>query len=94
MRADKLTLAVLQSVAIAYLSGDATAIPLWRMATASVDALAGAGRSRRRATVPGAKVIEHRGRRGRRVAPGSHDPVGRRSRVEVRDAAAIARRPA
>ncbi len=36
MRADKLTLAALQSVALTYLSGDARAIPLWRMATAPV----------------------------------------------------------
>ena len=39
MRADKITLALLQSVALAYLSGDATAIPLWRMATTPVDDL-------------------------------------------------------
>jgi L-seryl-tRNA(Ser) seleniumtransferase len=32
-RADKLTLAALQVVALAYLAGDATTIPLWRMAT-------------------------------------------------------------
>ena len=32
MRADKMTLAALQSVALTYLSGDATSIPLWRMA--------------------------------------------------------------
>ncbi len=36
MRADKVTLALLQSVASAYLSGDATEIPLWRMATTPV----------------------------------------------------------
>ena len=39
MRADKLTLAALQQVALVYLSGDATSIPLWRMATASLDEL-------------------------------------------------------
>ena len=39
MRADKLTLALLQSVATAYLSGDGSQIPLWRMATTPVDAL-------------------------------------------------------
>jgi L-seryl-tRNA(Ser) seleniumtransferase len=32
MRADKMTLAALQSVALTYLSGDATSIPLWQMA--------------------------------------------------------------
>ena len=36
MRPDKLTLALLQHVASAYLAGDATAIPLWRMATAPI----------------------------------------------------------
>src|SRR5262249_25516986 len=35
-RADKLTLALLQHVASAYLSGDATAIPLWQMAVAPI----------------------------------------------------------
>ncbi|MEP6623076.1 MAG: L-seryl-tRNA(Sec) selenium transferase, partial [Acidimicrobiia bacterium] len=39
MRADKLTLAALQQVALVYLSGDATSIPLWRMATAGTDRL-------------------------------------------------------
>ncbi len=39
MRADKMTLAALQQVALVYLSGDATTIPLWRMATTSVEDL-------------------------------------------------------
>jgi L-seryl-tRNA(Ser) seleniumtransferase len=58
VRADKLTLAALQSVALAYLDGDAAAsLPLWRMATVPLDEL------RRRAEaiaarVPGAKVVE------------------------------------
>ncbi len=39
MRADKMTLAALQQVALVYLSGDATGIPLWRMATVSLDEL-------------------------------------------------------
>jgi L-seryl-tRNA(Ser) seleniumtransferase len=57
MRADKLTLAGLQAVAFSYLSGDATSIPLWRMATAELDAL----RARAEAiaaTVPAAKVVD------------------------------------
>ncbi len=57
MRADKLTLAALQQVALVYLSGDATSIPLWRMATASLDEL----RARAEAiavTVPAAKIID------------------------------------
>jgi L-seryl-tRNA(Ser) seleniumtransferase len=58
VRADKLTLAVLQSVALAYLDGDAAAsLPLWRMAMVPLDEL------RRRAEaiaarVPKAKVVE------------------------------------
>ncbi len=39
LRPDKVTLAGLEAVALAYLDDDATAIPFWRMATASVDAL-------------------------------------------------------
>jgi L-seryl-tRNA(Ser) seleniumtransferase len=39
VRADKMTLAALQHVALAYLSGDAASLPLWRMADASVDDL-------------------------------------------------------
>jgi len=41
VRADKLTLAALQQVALAYLAGDAASLPLWRMAAASVDELRG-----------------------------------------------------
>jgi L-seryl-tRNA(Ser) seleniumtransferase len=57
MRADKFTLAALQALALEYLSGDATSIPLWRMATASLDSL----RERADAiagAVPGLKVVE------------------------------------
>jgi L-seryl-tRNA(Ser) seleniumtransferase len=39
MRADKVTLAALQQVALTYLSGDATSIPVWRMATIPLDEL-------------------------------------------------------
>ena len=38
-RADKITLAALQTVAEAYLAGDATRLPLWRMATLSLTTL-------------------------------------------------------
>jgi L-seryl-tRNA(Ser) seleniumtransferase len=41
VRADKVTLAALQTVADAYLAGDATTIPLWRMATQPLAALRG-----------------------------------------------------
>jgi L-seryl-tRNA(Ser) seleniumtransferase len=58
VRADKVTLAALQSVALAYLDGPAAAdLPLWRMAALSVDAL----RARAEALallVPGAKVVD------------------------------------
>ena len=57
MRADKLTLAALQSVALAYLSGDARTIPFWRMATTPVEEL----RARARAVadeLTGVQVIE------------------------------------
>jgi L-seryl-tRNA(Ser) seleniumtransferase len=57
VRADKLTLAGLQAVAFSYLSGDATTIPMWRMATVSLDGL----RARAEAiaaTVPTAKVVD------------------------------------
>jgi len=56
LRADKMTLAALQAVAFAYLDGDVTRIPFWRMATTTVDAL----RLRAEAiaaAVPGAKVV-------------------------------------
>jgi L-seryl-tRNA(Ser) seleniumtransferase len=57
MRADKLTLAGLQAVAFSYLSGDATTIPLWRMATASLDGLRARAESIA-AAVPAAKVVD------------------------------------
>jgi L-seryl-tRNA(Ser) seleniumtransferase len=57
MRADKFTLAALQSVAFAYLSGDATTLPLWRMATTSLERLHERA-SAVAANVPRAKVID------------------------------------
>jgi L-seryl-tRNA(Ser) seleniumtransferase len=57
MRADKITLAALQQVALTYLSGDATSIPIWRMATTPVDELR-ARAERMAAAVPGAKVVD------------------------------------
>jgi L-seryl-tRNA(Ser) seleniumtransferase len=57
VRADKLTLAALQSVALSYLSGDGAAIPLWRMATATVDELRVRGEAIA-ARVPAAKVVD------------------------------------
>ena len=69
LRADKLTLAGLQAVAYAYLSGDATSIPLWRMACEPVDAL----RVRAEAiaaTVPGVKVVDTEAVAGGGTLPG------------------------
>jgi L-seryl-tRNA(Ser) seleniumtransferase len=57
VRADKMTLAALQDLALAYLSGDATGVPLWRMATLSVEALAERAAALV-AGVPGAKVVD------------------------------------
>jgi L-seryl-tRNA(Ser) seleniumtransferase len=57
MRADKLTLASLQAVAFSYLSGDATTIPLWRMATVPLDGLRARAESIA-AAVPAAKVVD------------------------------------
>jgi L-seryl-tRNA(Ser) seleniumtransferase len=57
VRADKMTLAALQSVALAYLAGDAARLPLWRMASMPLEEL----RVRAEAiatSVPGAKVVD------------------------------------
>jgi len=56
-RADKVTLAALEAVAAAYLDGDATRIPLWRMATEPLDALMARAEAVA-AAVPGAKVVD------------------------------------
>lgn len=57
VRADKMTLAALQHLALTYLSGDATGIPLWRMATLPVESLRerAAGLA---AQLPEAKVVD------------------------------------
>jgi L-seryl-tRNA(Ser) seleniumtransferase len=69
VRADKLTLAALQAVALAYLDGDATRIPLWRMATASLDELA-ARAERTAAGIDGAKVVDTQAVAGGGSLPG------------------------
>jgi L-seryl-tRNA(Ser) seleniumtransferase len=84
MRAGKLTLAALQSVALAYLRGDGGAIPLWRMAATPVDEL----RVRAEAiaaAVPGAKVLDTEAVAGGGSLPGLTIPsagIG----IEVADA--------
>jgi L-seryl-tRNA(Ser) seleniumtransferase len=84
LRADKLTLAGLQAVAFSYLSGDATTIPLWRMATTPLDEL----RARAEAITAGlsaAKVVDTDAVAGGGSLPGLTIPsVG--VAVEVKDA--------
>jgi L-seryl-tRNA(Ser) seleniumtransferase len=86
MRAGKLTLAALQSVALAYLRGEGASIPLWRMAATPVDEL----RVRAEAIaarVAGAKVVDTEAVAGGGSLPGLTIPsvgVG----LEVPDAAA------
>ena len=57
VRADKMALAALQSVALAYLAGDGDAIPLWRMAATPLAALRTRAESLA-AGIPGAKVVD------------------------------------
>jgi L-seryl-tRNA(Ser) seleniumtransferase len=52
-----MTLAALQYLALTYLSGDATGIPLWRMATLTVESLRGRA-SGLAAQLPEAKVVD------------------------------------
>jgi L-seryl-tRNA(Ser) seleniumtransferase len=84
VRADKMALAGLQAVALAYLAGDGDAIPLWRMAAAPVAAL----RERAAALaerVAGAKVVDTEAVAGGGSLPGLTIPsVG--VAVEVFDA--------
>jgi L-seryl-tRNA(Ser) seleniumtransferase len=87
VRADKLTLAALQSVAFAYLDGDASVIPLWRMATATVDEL----RARAEAiatAVPRAKVVDTEAVAGGGSLPGLTIPSAGVA-IEVADAEAL-----
>jgi L-seryl-tRNA(Ser) seleniumtransferase len=90
VRADKMALAALQSVALAYLANDGDAIPLWRMAATPADEL----RERAEAlagTVAGAKVVDTEAVAGGGSLPGLTIPSCGVS-VEVPDAdAALAR---
>src|SRR5262249_41426416 len=69
MRADKLTLALLQEVASTYLSGRGASIPLWRMATTPVQALRGRADTIA-AAIPGAKVVDAESVPGGGALPG------------------------
>jgi L-seryl-tRNA(Ser) seleniumtransferase len=73
VRADKLTLAAMQSVALAYLSGDVSSVPFWRMATASPDELR-VRAERLAAAVNGAKVIDTQAVAGGGALPGLEIP--------------------
>jgi L-seryl-tRNA(Ser) seleniumtransferase len=92
MRADKMTLAALQQVALTYLSGDATSIPLWRMATTPLEDL----RSRAEgiaAAVPRTKVVDTEAVAGGGSLPGLTIPsVGVALDVADADAALAALR--
>jgi L-seryl-tRNA(Ser) seleniumtransferase len=73
VRADKTTLAALQSVALAYLGGTAGELPLWRMACTPLETL----RVRAEAVaarVPGAKVVDTEAVAGGGSLPGMAIP--------------------
>jgi len=69
MRADKLTIALLQSVASAYLSGDARTIPLWQMATIPIAELRVRAENLARA-LPRTKVVDTEATAGGGSLPG------------------------
>jgi len=69
VRADKLTLAALQHVAHSYLGNSAAQLPLWRMATASLDDLR-VRAEQLAAAVPDAKVVDSEAVAGGGSLPG------------------------
>lgn len=73
VRADKLTLAGLQTVADAYLSGTAAELPLWQMATAPLNGLVTRAETITRA-VPHAKVVDTEAVAGGGSLPGATIP--------------------
>ena len=98
MRADKLTLALLQSVASAYLSGAATEIPLWRMAATPVADLR-ARAERLAGAIPGLEVVDTEAVAGGGSLPGltipsigiavsTADPDALRARLRAHDVVA------
>ena len=84
VRADKMALAALQSVAFAYLANDGDAIPLWRMAAAPVGVLRARAEALA-ASVPGAKVVDTEAVAGGGSLPGLTIPSCGVS-IEVSDA--------
>jgi L-seryl-tRNA(Ser) seleniumtransferase len=88
VRADKMTLAAMQSVALAYLAHDVSRVPFWRMATAPVEELRVRAEHIAR-SVPGAKVIEMEAVAGGGSLPGLGIPsVGVAVEAEHADALA------
>src|SRR5581483_8979604 len=84
VRADKMALAALQSVALSYLANDGDSIPLWRMAAAPIASL----RERAEAlasSLPAAKVVDTEAVAGGGSLPGLTIPSCGVS-VEVPDA--------
>jgi L-seryl-tRNA(Ser) seleniumtransferase len=73
LRPDKITLAGLEAVALAYLDDDGAAIPLWRMATAPVSALR-ARAAAISATLPAARVVDTEAAAGGGSVPGRTIP--------------------
>jgi L-seryl-tRNA(Ser) seleniumtransferase len=73
LRADKMTLAALQHVALAYLDGRAGALPFWRMATASLESLRVRAETMT-SCVAGTKVVETNATAGAGSVPGREIP--------------------
>ena len=94
VRADKMALAALQSVALTYLAGDGDALPLWRMAATPLATLR--ARAETLATqVPGAKVVDTEAVAGGGSLPGLTIPsVGVALEVGDADTALAALRSA
>lgn len=69
LRPDKMTLAALEATIFAYLDGDATRIPFWRLATVPLESLVSRAGSIA-ATVPGAEVVRTEAAAGGGSLPG------------------------
>jgi L-seryl-tRNA(Ser) seleniumtransferase len=94
LRPDKVTLAGLEAVALAYLGNDAAEIPFWRMATTPVPELR-ARANAIAATVPRATVVDTEAAAGGGSVPGRTIPsVGVALAVDGVDAALLALRTA
>ena len=78
VRADKMTLAALQAVALAYLVGRRDVDPVLAHGDDDRSTSCAARAETIAARGPGREGRRHRGGRGRRIAAGARDPVGRR----------------